>query len=579
LPYALERPGRDCRSRPTIRATAGLLQLAGPQEGRVMAVAARARSIGRLLDRLALLVLGTALFGFTNERLFSHPIPEARSDMAVALAAFLFLLLVASRTRLPSWSFGAALLCAVVVEALAAFRIGGPAGGLLVALAIAIVPRLAARLDLPAPVLLASLAANYPLLRALADVQHASPLPPAEAVVAIAVPVLALPFAIADRERRLLRWGIWLIGVGMLSLLTERYFMRSTSVLAPDDVALTVGGAVLVAYAARAQAPRLARALAATGVAAVVLVALLVLQGASYTTDSAISVDEAARAMLRNENPFVAVDIVAAARARGLGDEVFTRREDQVGVQRGYPYPAGSFLPSTALYALGATDVRYGFIAVFAILCVALITRAPPAIAPYIAAIALVDMPALRHVAVAGIDPSWALLLLLSFALPLGGAFAGLAASARQTAWLYLPWIALDRARDGPAALSRWLALAAAAFFASNVVFAVESPTAWLAGVTAPFIAPYEPLGSGLVRFSIDGPLPLLPRAAYTVATLAAVLLSLWTYWRHRASWQYGLALLPVAPLYVAWRSLDNYFIFAPLLLLALLAADRDAAG
>jgi uncharacterized membrane protein len=523
------------------------------------------------------IILATALFVFTNERGFSHEIPDAEWDIAVALAAFLLLLLLAARRRMPPWTAHAALACALVVDGLAAFRMGGLLGALLVGVVLAFVPRQAARFGIPPLVLLASLAANYPFLRALADPRNPSPLPGLEAFVAIVVPVLALPLVLADRDHRLLRWGVWLVGVGMLALLTERYFIRVASVVTPDDVLLTAGGAALVLVATRLRSARYARHVAATGVSAMVLVALLLMQGSSYVSDSPISIDEAARAMLRGQNPYVVVDIVDAARAHGISEDVFTHYADGSGVERKYPYPAGSFVPSTVLFAFGAQDVRYGFLALLVGLYAIVIMRSPAPIAPYVGAIALVNVMALRQVAFAGVEPSWALLIALALAVPsAAGMFAGLAASVRQTAWLYLPWIAIDRWRESTRSFFRWTALVAGTFVLVNFAFIVSSPAEWFASVTGPVVSLYEPLGFGIVRFSTDGPLPLLPRAVYTVAMLAGFGVALWTYWRHRTAWRYGVAVLPVAPLYFAWRSLQNYFMFAPVLLLSLIADDPD---
>ena len=522
-------------------------------------------------------MLATALFVFTNERGFSHEVAGGEWDIAVALAAFLFLLLLASRAALPGWTAAAALACAIVVEGLAAFRMGGLGGAAIVAALVALVPWRAARLGLPPLVLLASFAANYPLVRALADPRHASPLPPLEGFVAVILSVLTLPFVIRDPERRLFRWGTWLVGTGMFGLLTERYFMRVASVVAPDDVLLTLGGATLVLASAFARGPRLGRVVAALGISAMVLTALLLLQGASYVSDSTVSIDEAARDLLRGEDPYVTVDIVEAVHARGLSDDLFTHYADGSGVERRYPYPAGSFLPSAALFALGVHDVRYGFLGALALLYLIVALRAPAALAPYVGAIALVDVMAMRQVALAGVEPTWALFLVLSLVLPrAGGLFAGLATAARQTAWLYVPWLALDRLRQEPRRLAAWLALVLAAFGIVNLAFAIDAPAAWLASVSAPIVSPYEPLGFGVVRFSTDGPFPLAPRAAYTVAMVVAFAASLWTYWRDRATWRYGLAVLPVAPLYVAWRSLQNYFMFAPIFLVSLMAEDPE---
>ncbi len=528
------------------------------------------------LDRLALVILATALFVFTNERGFSHEIREGAWDIGIAFAPFLLLLLVAARTTLPSWTRAVAFAAAGVVLGLAALRMGGPLGALLVDGVIALTWWLAPRFGFPALPLLASVAADYALTRALAGPARPSPLPPVEAIVAVVVPALTLPLALADRERRLLRWGIWLTGAGMLSLLTERYYMRVWFVIAPDDVLLTVGGAALCAVACVIRTPRFARALASAGIAALVLTALLLLAGARYVSDSAVAIDEAARAVVQGHDPYVAVDVVGAVRARGLSEDLLTLYADGSGIERRYPYPAGSFLPSAALFALGADDVRYGFLGILALLYLLLIARAPAALSPYVAGIALVDVMTVRQVPLAGVEPSWALLLILAQVAPASGLFAGLAASARQTAWLYLPWLAVDRWREGWGALARWVALVAFCFAAVNAVFVWDAPAAWLGSVTAPIVAPYEALGFGLVLFFSDGPAPLVPRAAYTVATVLALGASLWTYWRHRASWRYGLAVLPIAPLYFAWRSLQNYFMFTPVFLIALIVDDPD---
>lgn len=517
--------------------------------------------------------MATALFVFTNERGFSHEIPAAEWDIALALAAFLALLLLASRDRLPSWTLRAAYASIALVDGLAAFRIGGAIGAVIVIAAIVFVPMRARRLRLPSLALLASLAANYPLLRALADPRHPSPLPSLEAFVAVVVPVLALPFVLGDPDRRLLRWGFWLTGTGMLSLLTERYFIRVAGVIAPDDVLLTAGGAVLVIASAFVRSERWTRVAAASGIGALALVALLMLQGASYVSDSPVAIDQAARDVLRGEDPYVSVDIVQAIRSRGLSDDLFTKYADRSGFEHRFAYPAGSFLPSTALFALGARDVRYGFLALLVALYVVVAVRAPARLAPYVSGVALANVMAVRQVAFAGVEPSWALFLALAFPL-VGGVFGGLAAAARQTAWLYLPFVALDRARSGIGGLVRWGAIVAGVFLLVNLPFALRAPGPWLEGSTAPLVAPYEPLGFGVIRFSTDGGVPLAPRAVYTLALLVGYALALWTYWRHRASWRYGLAVLPVAPLYLAWRSLQNYFMFAPLFLLSLIGED-----
>ena len=92
-------------------------------------------------------------------------------------------------------------------------------------------------------------------------------------------------------------------------------------------------------------------------------------------------------------------------------------------------------------------------------------------------------------------------------------------------------------------------------------------------------LAPY---GVGFVRLGLDSQFPLLPRELYgALSAIAFVGLAvvLWRYWRHLPL---GAVVFPFVPLYLAWRSLQNYFGSVPLLAMAgddeLLAGTRVAA-
>ena len=79
-------------------------------------------------------------------------------------------------------------------------------------------------------------------------------------------------------------------------------------------------------------------------------------------------------------------------------------------------------------------------------------------------------------------------------------------------------------------------------------------------------LAPY---GVGFVRFGMDGDLPLLPRGAYgalSAASFIALVVLLWRYWRRIPT---AATVFPFVPLYLAWRSLQNYFGWVPLLAMA----------
>ena len=71
------------------------------------------------------------------------------------------------------------------------------------------------------------------------------------------------------------------------------------------------------------------------------------------------------------------------------------------------------------------------------------------------------------------------------------------------------------------------------------------------------------------MRLGLDGPFPLLPRAVYgalSAVSLVALLVVLWRFWRRVPI---GAVIFPFVPLYLAWRSLQNYFGSIPLLAMA----------
>jgi len=86
---------------------------------------------------------------------------------------------------------------------------------------------------------------------------------------------------------------------------------------------------------------------------------------------------------------------------------------------------------------------------------------------------------------------------------------------------------------------------------------------AFLGGGLLPTIGPLEPYGVGLIRFAMDGEIPLLARGVYgglSIAALIGLLVVLWRWWRKLPN---GTLVFPSLILWFAWRSLQNYFSFA----------------
>jgi hypothetical protein len=80
------------------------------------------------------------------------------------------------------------------------------------------------------------------------------------------------------------------------------------------------------------------------------------------------------------------------------------------------------------------------------------------------------------------------------------------------------------------------------------------------------------------VRLGTDGVLPLLSRGAYTALAVAALIAAFFAA-RYRRPSPAGLPAVSLAPLYVGWRALQNYFAFGGVFAMLAIADDDVRAG
>lgn len=247
-------------------------------------------------------------------------------------------------------------------------------------------------------------------------------------------------------------------------------------------------------------------------------------------------------------------------------------------------YPALAFLPLVPFVWAGLPSVVLFFALCLLALAVVLIRGAPAETRLWMALLLLADTPLLNATLVGDLDVFYILLLFVAWRWlrrPLVSTIAfGLALAAKQLAWFFAPFYLLLvwRRCGGRAALQR-LAGGVAIFAVINAPFFINNPAAWLRGVLAPQLDPMFPLGTGLVRLSLAGALPLPPSWVYLALEALAIVVCLLVYWRERRPAAGTGFVLPVLPLWFAWRSLTTYFYFVtlPALALALPESERDA--
>jgi hypothetical protein len=242
-----------------------------------------------------------------------------------------------------------------------------------------------------------------------------------------------------------------------------------------------------------------------------------------------------------------------------------------------HSYPAGAFLVNLPFVWMGLTSIALPQILLFLALLAAVVAATPPPWRLIVAVLLLATADGARQVS-GGDFEIWPLACIAGAWLlrerRWGSAILiGAACAIKQTAWLaapfYLIWVWRVHGRREAA---RRAAIAAGAFLLLNAPWIIASPREWLGSVLLPVTLPLLPDGSGVVGLSLTGILPLAPSWVYAALELVVLAMALLWYWRwgvRRAP--FSALVLPLVPLFFAWRSSERYFVLLPLL--AVLAA------
>jgi hypothetical protein len=528
------------------------------------------------LLRAALALTATGIVSAASIR---HALEEGGSDFAFAVgyAFYLSLILIATPRHPPRWGALLGFAFAAITYVLAITTLSGNA----VALGIYLLVTLLGYIATPPtfrPLTVAAFALWTPAIRFFGPDPLAGAFPPLLAFASV-LSLINLVAALLDRsarddDERLRRIGLGLLAVATVAAVVERHLVVESLVIAPDDVmALIVVGVLPILAVARLR-PSTRDALA-TGLALAtfVLAAMALLIGKGYHVDSVTVPHVAAQQLLAGHNPYTTFDLPAALAQFGLDPNLVTHYEDG-SVLRTLNYPALNFLLVTPFIALGATDIRWIYLVEILALVLILLRKVRIPWRPLVSAGVVGNTVIMRQNILAGVDPTWWALLTVAWIFVesrwLSPLAVGLAVASRQPAWFAAPFYLLAIwKRNGRAEALRRAAIVTVAGLAPNLPFLIDNPSAFFDGVGDPMLGALAPYGIGFVRLGLDGPLPLLPRAVYGALAaisffgLAAVL---WRFWR---SVPIGALIFPFVPLYLAWRSLQNYFGSVPLLAMA----------
>jgi hypothetical protein len=530
----------------------------------------------RSLLRAALALTATGIVSAASIR---HVLEEGGTDVAFAVgyAFYLSLILIATPRHPPRWSPLLGFVFAAITYTVAIITLNGNALAVGLYLVAAVLGYIATP-EPYRPLTVAAFALWTPAIRFFGPEPLAGAFPPLLAFASV-LSLINLVAALLDRsardpDERLRRIGLGLLAVATVATVVERHLVVESVVVAPDDVMALIVVGILPVLAVVRLRPSTRDALA-TGLAlaAFVLAAMALLLGKGYHVDAVTVPHVAAQELIAGHNPYTTFDLPAALAQFGINPELVTHYEDGT-VLRSLNYPAMNFLLVTPFIALGATDIRWIYLVEILALVFILLRKVRIPWRPLVSAGVVGNTVIVRQNILAGVDPTWWALLTVAWIFVdsrwLSPIAVGLAMASRQPAWFAAPFyiVGIWR-RNGRQEAARRVAIVAVAALVPNLPFIIDDPAAFVDGVGAPMLGALAPYGVGFVRLGLDGAFPLLPRAFYGVlsaVSFVTMLAVLWRFWRRVPI---GALIFPFVPLYLAWRSLQNYFGSIPLLAMA----------
>jgi len=503
--------------------------------------------------------------------------------LAVGFGLFLGLLLFASFRRPPGWMTWVALLSVALVYLAAAAELAssmlGMTSYILLALGATIVTAPHLR-----PLMVGTFALWTPALWVFGPTAALDQLPAllrVAAVVALAFTVIA----IADPRKthpsdRLRHAGYGILAVAVVSASIGRSNVVASIGYAPGEVGAIVCS-FLLPILSFVPLPRARRELLVTGLALLTFsfTGLAYILGTAYQADVVAAEHRAAELVIAGQNPYATFDLPEALDRFHMDPELATHTLDG-GVVHTYNYPPMSFLPLVPYVLFGFADIRWVFLVEVLLIAVIAASQLRPSWrAPAIATVIGSEIVT-RQWILAGVDPAWALYTLLAWLARdrriISSVLLGLAIADRQPAWFVAPFFLLAiLERYGRREAMRTAAIAGATALAILAPFLIGNFYRTMGGLLTPIFAPLVSAGVGLVRYGFEDYGPLFPRDVYTVLSIGAVFGLLILLWRRPRSLAGAPLVWPFLPLYLAWRSGQNYFAAAPLF--ALVADDELA--
>ena len=537
---------------------------------------------GGVITRVGLVLAATGIASAAvDRRSLAGTTPDV--PLAIGFGLLVALLLFASFRRPPRYASWLALAAVALIYVLAAAELASSVIGMISYLLFALAATLYTAPHLR-PLAVAAFALWTPALWLFGPTDALKELPAALRLAAVFTLAFTI-VAIADPRRthpsdRLRRVGYGILAIACVSASIARNLVVSSPGFAPGEILAIVCAFALPALSFVHMRPA-RRELLATALALLTFgfVGLAYIVGKSYHTDVVVAAHRATELFISGQNPYAVFDLPEALARFGLDPELATHLENG-SVVHTFNYPAMSFLQLVPWVWLGLTDIRWVYLIETMLIAIIAIRQLRSTWRSMALATVIGSEIITRQWILAGVDPSWALYLVVAWMLRsrrvISSILLGLAIADRQPAWFVAPFFLLAiLQRYGPRAARRALAIAAVTALAVNAPFLIGDPARAIGGMLAPVLAPLVSGGVGLMRYGASDIGPAFPRLVYTALSLTAMAGLLVLLWRRPRSLSGAPLVWPLLPLYLAWRSNQNYFAASPLF--ALIADDELA--
>ena len=247
-------------------------------------------------------------------------------------------------------------------------------------------------------------------------------------------------------------------------------------------------------------------------------------------------------------------------------------------------YPAGFFLIPALFAICGVHNIRVVLLLLVVSSLVATIALTPARFRLRLALACLGSLTIWNGIASGMTGSLYFPFLLLGWVLWrrnlwLSAICMGIAMATKQVAWFFLPFylILLYRQLAWKKALLG-AGLVAAVFAAFNVPFIISNPSLWLDSVLSMMKDALFPSGWGAITLVVQGWVNIQSSLPFTIAEGLVFLAAIIWYWRNAGKYPLLGVVLPILPLFFAWRSLWPYFLYVDVILLAMLMQEYGAA-